>query len=122
MKMTVQHTEGESEATQFTPRTEPWSDPLWKETGLPVGVANRLARVNRCLDAIGCIQDMLIIDSRARTDCEENGEPYQGLSPRDIEGLQLGYGELYAVAIECLGQVRDNHLGNHQTPARETST
>lgn len=97
------------------------SEQQWAESSLPLGVANRLRRVDNCLDAMGAINAMLLRDALGKADKEDSGATFEGLSGADLLGLRIALQELNERASEMLEEVRTPDHGCHGTyPARES--
>lgn len=94
--------------------TEWPDDSAWTglEGLLPMGIAMRLARVNRALYASSYIANMLVKDERGKAVADSSvGVVYSGLSVCDVEALGLAMVELNAHAMEALDDIRDNDHG-----------
>lgn len=96
-----------------------WIDALWEESPLPIGVANRLKRADKALQAIEAIHQTMHEDFDGKVGNEEVAE---GLSLVDIERLHLAMEGLIALAAEMFEEVREGSHGCHETPPHRTET
>lgn len=101
--------------------TEPQGEPLeaitasyitsgWKESGLPMGVKNRLSRAECCIAGIVTLNRMLMADKLGKEDAADHPDVQFGaaLSSSCIDGLNLALQELGASAADLLDEIRNN--------------
>lgn len=90
--------------------TRHWSDLLWETSPPAIGVANRLALIDRTLQGMSAINDLLRVDwvTRRRANDNEISEPNATLRPWQAEGLHTALIVLMDTAEESMQQLRDN--------------
>lgn len=97
------------EATDLNARTEWHADIVWDLIAmrgqLPVGVVNRLKRVDRILCGANQLNEMIQADIFGRFDAEDSGANYKPL--KGIDRLMLAAAELGRSAEEMIEEIRD---------------
>lgn len=89
-----------------------WIDEQWDESPLPLGVANRLRKADKSIQAIEVIHHILHKDYTAKVGNEDAAE---GLSLSEIEGLLIAMDGLIATADEMMEEVREPDHACHDT-------
>lgn len=96
------------EATDLNAITEWHADLAWDliamREQLPVGVANRLKRVDRILCGVNRLNEMIHADMFGRFDAEDSGANYKPL--QGIDRLMLASAELGRSAEELIEEIR----------------
>lgn len=96
------------EATDLNAITEWHADIAWDWLAmrgqLPVGVANRLKRVDRMLCGANKLHEMIQADIFGRFDAEDSGANYKPLN--GVDRLMLAAAELGRSAEELLEEIR----------------
>lgn len=115
MKRTVQQSpdksigqtpDSHSENPYAALRHKHWSDAHWDEIGLSPAIENRLARVDRALQSMYVISELLTISFVASVETQDVPAPQ--FSPGQREGLHCALLYLSDDAAETMGELRDN--------------
>lgn len=120
MKRTVQQSPGKSIGQTPDPSSEipdspyfrhqHWSDAHWEEIGLRPAIENRLARVDRALQSMGAIHELLTFSFHAGIEAGCVSSPALRLSPTHQEGLHCAFQCLFEEASLTMGDLRDNTM------------
>jgi len=96
------------ELEQFTDQeavTQHWSDLYWDKGPLPAPISNRLARIDRALQGLGAIQQVVVCHWRATENEVDQGR----LSPSVLEGLLTAAIALQGIAATACEELRTGH-------------
>lgn len=87
-----------------------WSDRLWEHVSTGVYVKSRIARLDRSIQAMGALQQMLMRDHRGVHEQLTDPETFHhsALSPCEVEGLHLAFDLIWSAAYEDMSDLRDN--------------
>ncbi|KAF1055049.1 MAG: hypothetical protein GAK34_00636 [Delftia tsuruhatensis] len=116
VQQTIPETIGEtrdthSENSDPAQVAEHWSDRDWRENPLSIGITNRLARIDRVLQGMGVIHDLLQQNWRGETAKAEQRHSYEAMAPHMVEGLHLTLEDLRGIAVDACDSVRMNEFG-----------
>lgn len=85
----------------------PWTDEIWMASGLQPGITVRLARIDRALQGLSVISELLAQDfTDSQTDDEQ--PPAPRLPVRYQECLHAAAWTLHETAETAMQQLRDN--------------
>lgn len=89
-----------------------WSDERWLESGAPPSVQNRLMRVDRALQGVRAIHDLLALNFQRNNSIRYHGDEascaFSGLTDSHEEGLYVAMRVLLDTADVPIGELRDN--------------
>lgn len=90
-----------------------WTDAMWAESRLPVGASTRLAKVDRALQGISAIDELLwqVLAERQAALADNTQAPKVPIKPWQEEGLKAALMELMAVAEASVQDLRENRHG-----------
>lgn len=93
-----------------------WTDAMWDASGLRPHISNRLARIDRALQGLSVITELLAEEFAASQ--TEDGQPSPGrLQVRHQEGLHAAVLQLNETAGEAIQQLRENEHNCWGLPA-----
>lgn len=96
------------ELEQFTDQeavTQHWSDLYWEKGPLPAQISNRMATMDRALQGLGAIQQLVVCHWRATENEVDQGR----LSAIVLEGLLTAAIELQGIAATACEELRTGH-------------
>lgn len=87
-----------------------WSDTIWYELPVNNAVMSRMARLDRALQAMGTLQQMLMRDHRGVSDVEMDPETYfhEALTQAEVQGMHLAFDMIWEAAYDDMADLRDN--------------
>lgn len=90
-----------------------WSDTIWYALPVNNTVMSRLARVDRALQAMGTLQQMLMRDHRGVSDVEMDPDIYfhDALTQAEVQGMHLAFDMIWEAAYDDMADLRDNKSG-----------
>lgn len=87
-----------------------WSDRAWEELKLPGALHWRIARVDRAVQAMGALQQLLMRDNRGVIEVEGDPDSYQhsALSSGEVQGIHLAFDLIWCSTYDDISDLRDN--------------
>ncbi|MGH8037525.1 MAG: hypothetical protein ACREPD_07260 [Stenotrophomonas sp.] len=87
-----------------------WSDGIWDSLQPGLYLRARMARLDRSLQAMGTLQQMLMRDHRGVHEQISDPEAYyqHGLTPCEVEGIHLAFDLIWCQAYDDMSDLRDN--------------
>lgn len=87
-----------------------WSDGIWDNLSPGLYLRARMARLDRSLQAMGALQQMLMRDHRGVHEQISDPEAFyhHGLTPCEIDGIHLAFDLIWCAAYDDMADLRDN--------------